>query len=209
MPFGFADTFEVQPIDKPKLSPWLTAPLLFEAETNSPAVPDTHKKAFAIEWAKYINDPFKAALVVFEHDTTSALWASRNWILDPEVNAIKDSYLKAIDGNKKLLDREETARKFLSFFDETTSSGKPAYDGKDRLTALVNYSKMMGFMEDSVIKNTINNNNTIDNRKMEIVFVEPDAKLNEKLKVLDAPNNESKILESEEIESTLGIKLVG
>ena len=207
MPFGFPDIFEVEP-PTPKPSPWLSAPVLFESDTSDP-VPDTHKKTFGIEWAKLPSDPFKAALVVFGTDTTSALWASRNWILDPEVNAIKDQYLKSLQEHEKLLDREDTARKFLSFYEEKTNGGKPAYDGKDRLTALLNYSKMMGYLDDSVIKQTINNNTTTNN-KMEIVFVEPDKSMIEKIASIEhKPVNESKILDAEDIESDLGIRLVG
>lgn len=211
MPFGFSDTFEVTPVKPPdaKPSPWLSEPLLFEPDNTAP-VPDAHKKAFAIEWAKVPTDPFKAALQVFPEDTTSALWASRNWILEPDVNAIKDQYLKSLKEHEKLLDREETARKFLSFCDEKDKSGRYTIEARDRLKALEYYAKMMGYMEESVIKNVINNDTTVNNNEMKIVFVEPDAKMIEKISAIESkPANESKILDAEDIEAELGIKLVG
>lgn len=202
MPFGYPDIFVAQPIAS-RTSSWLTSPVLFDNEPVI-SVDDAKKKAFALEWAKLPSDPFNAACNVFGADTTSALWASRNWILDPEVNAIKDHYLKTSETTENLLDKKAFAARLLKFSEEKNFEGtRYIVEAKDRLKALELYGKTMGFMAEASINNGVINNT---NNELKIVFVEPEIK--ENLKLIDnTPDNESEILEGAEL--PFAIKLVG
>lgn len=201
MPFGFPDSFEVKPLALPQ-SPWLSLPTLIE---DAPSFQNDgeKKQAFAIEWAKNPGNPFEAACIVFSSDTTSALWASRNWILDPEINARKDHYLKASDDVGKLLDKSELASRLLRFSEEKNIEGtRYVVEAKDRLKALEIYAKMMGYLNEATqINSTFNNTN-----EMKIVFVNPDTI--DKPKIIEhEPDNESEEFEGEIL--PLNIKLVG
>lgn len=167
MAFKFSpDTFEVQPPlgwGKPVLS-W---PKPVQAPRPSWADDEARKKLFGIELAKH-DTPFQAACAMFE-DTSHALWASHNWLIDPIVIASKDLYNEAV--NSKLLDKDELAIKLLKFADEKGPNGFPTIDAKDRLAALKLYAEIQGYIGKVEItpSNTYN-----DNRVMKILLVKPD-----------------------------------
>lgn len=203
MPFGYPDTFEVEPPLEPSPSPWLKAPVLIE-ETPIIADPQDERKAFALAWAKNPAEPFAAASDLYPADTTKALWVSRNWILDPTVNALKDSYIKAASESQTLLDKEQLAHRLLRTSEEKNLEGtRYLLDGKDRLKALELYAKVMGFMDDKPVNN-ISNHLT---NEMKIVFVEPENK-EENIKIIEAaPENETRSTDIEDL--PFKIKLVG
>lgn len=168
MPFGMKDTFEAEPL--PQATPsWGWS----NAITQQPKIDNEQelKKLFGIELAKDHLNPFEAALVVFGDNTSVALWVSSNWINDPEVIASRDIYAKTTGLKSKLLDKEQTAAKFLQIAEEKFH-GRYTADAKDRLKALELYCKIQGFISE----NNIDNSNTFINNEMKVILVKPQEK---------------------------------
>lgn len=162
------------------------------------------KARFAIELAKGNRNPFECAVEVFGKDTNKALWASANWLNDPEVIKAKQNYTEAISPAKTLLDKEQLSAKLLSFSEEKiTFNGNEVYaaEAKDRLAALKLYAEVQGFINN---KTEINNNIQNNNKFMEIKFVEPEKK--EDVKIINAiPVEENELIDNLPVE----LKLVG
>lgn len=138
MPFGSSDYFEAKPLAKG----WTsidTKPSFDDSEDN--------KKLFGVELAKNSN-LFEAANSIFPQ-VNIALWVSRNWILDPIVIASKDLYLKTLNSDTPLLDKNQLAAKVLELAEEIIqlSDGSERYvcDAKDRVAALRLYSEIAGY----------------------------------------------------------------
>lgn len=171
MPFGLSDVFEVSPLPTSENVGWglsVSKPQIDNEEEK--------KKVFGIELAKN-NAPFDAAIVAVGDNTGLALWVSNNWINDPEVIAARDVYNSTVGIQSKLLDKEQTAVKFLDIADEK-KNGRYLAETKDRLKALELYAKLRGFLNDGLI----NSPNLVTN--MSVVFVKPQQK--EEFKTIEA-----------------------
>lgn len=171
MPFGLSDVFEVSPLPTSENVGWgsvVSKPQIDNEEEK--------KKIFGIELAKN-NAPFDAAIVAVGDNTGLALWVSNNWINDPEVIAARDVYNSTVGIQSKLLDKEQTAVKFLDIADEK-KNGRYLAETKDRLKALELYAKLRGFLNDGLI----NSPNLVTN--MSVVFVKPQQK--EEFKTIEA-----------------------
>ena len=171
MPFGLSDVFKVSPLPTSENVGWglfVSKPQIENEEEK--------KKVFGIELAKN-NAPFDAAIVAVGDNTGLALWVSNNWINDPEVIAARDVYNSTVGIQSKLLDKEQTAVKFLDIADEK-KNGRYLAETKDRLKALELYAKLRGFLNDGLI----NSPNLVTN--MSVVFVKPQQK--EEFKTIEA-----------------------
>lgn len=183
----------------PPVSPWTTGaaqPIVVQAYQTD----ENLKKQFGIELAKSTN-PFEAACKVFGEETNKALWASFNWINDAVVVASRDIYLKTLDLDKPLLDKEQLAAKVLALADEKTLKNGfviPALEAKDRIAALKLYSEIAGYTG----KVEIDNSKNITLNEMTIKLVKPEDK---KSIIENTPNAKSEMMNS----SPIQLKLVG
>lgn len=163
------------------------------------------KKQYGIELAKTTN-PFEAGCKVFGEDTSKALWASSNWIVDPVVIASKDAYLKTLELSLPPLDREQLAAKVLALAEgeKVSVNGKlvSTIEAKERINAYKLYSDILGYTGkveiDASTKNTINNN------KIELVLVRAADK--PPLVINNAPNVKSEMPNT--IPPPINLKLV-
>ena len=171
MPFGLSDVFKVSPLPTSENVGWGLSVSKPQIENE-----EEKKKVFGIELAKN-NAPFDAAIVAVGDNTGLALWVSNNWINDPEVIAARDVYNSTVGIQSKLLDKEQTAVKFLDIADEK-KNGRYLAETKDRLKALELYAKLRGFLNDGLI----NSPNLVTN--MSVVFVKPQQK--EEFKTIEA-----------------------
>ena len=161
MPFGFPDTFSVEPPS----NAWPQGSMpAFHAD-------EAKKKEFGIALAKE-QIPFNAACSICGDDTKAALWIVANWISDPVVIAAKDLYLKSVELDTTLLDKDQLGSRLLKFAEEKVKiAGKDVYisEAKDRLKALELYAEIMGFK-----KTTVDNSvKTFAITKLKVVVVEP------------------------------------
>lgn len=180
MPFGFSDTFVVEPISK--------------MEWGKPAFAndDEKKKQFGVELAKGHKTVLDAAQVVFK-DLGQALWVSSNWLSDPIVEASKNLHLKTTRAEATLLDKNQLAARLLQFAEFQELS-----EPKESLAAYKLYAELQGFLvkpDPSASTNIINNNQMI----VKLVRAE------NKTKTIDAVSNKSEILENV---SPITVKLV-
>ena len=167
MPFGFADTFEIQPPNSGSRPPsnWLKV-----AENSDWQKDEARKKLFGIELTQHPT-AFEAACAIFK-DTTQALWVSQNWLNDPTVLASKSAYNQAT--NLELLDKQGLSRKLLDFAEEKDLTGRfYISEAKDRLAALKLYAEVQGYIGKVDINPTLNNTT---NNIMKIMFVKPEHK---------------------------------
>lgn len=186
---------EVAPV-----SPWATK------QQTKPAYADDEnlKKQFGVEWAK-CGKPFEAACKVFLTDTSAALWIASNWLTDPHVIAAKDVYLKAVDDEMALLDKDSFAAMLMKTALETNLEGtRYLIEAKERVNILKLYAEVRGFLN----KNETNINNFNNNEGLKVVFVKPDVAATTIIEQpKQVPNNKSEILN--EGPSPLKIRLVG
>lgn len=187
----------------PAVSPWtatqksIDPPKPFEND-------ESLKKHFGVEWAK-CEKPFEAACRVFETDTSAAVWIASKWLTDPVVLAAKDVYLKQVEAETLLLDKDAFAVKLMKLSEESVDTPRGrAYllTGKERIEALKLYADVRGFLaKDS---NTVNNFN--NNEGLKVVFVK--AAEQAPVKIIDqVPNDKSEMLN--DYPSPIKIKLVG
>lgn len=118
------------------------------------------KKLYGIEWAKNSN-AFEAALNLFKEDTNSAVWVSLNWLSDPIVLASKELYLKTLELNTPLLDKDQFSARLLQISEEKDDeTGRYTIDAKDRIAVLNLYAKVRGYIDqpDNNSSKTFNNN---------------------------------------------------
>ena len=167
--------FDVEP------SLWVAAP----SGWGSPPVPEAPrrpdfaddenlKKLYGIELAKN-EDTFAAAIVLFPQNTGNALWASRNWVIDPVVIASRDIYKQKVDAEGLMLDKTQLAAKLLKFEQEKHPNNPRVYlhESKDRLAALKLYAEVQGWIGKAA---DIQVNNSFTNNEMKIRFVEAEKK---------------------------------
>lgn len=165
MAFGMSDVFVAEPLPQQGAN-WQTTPA-FQIENES-----QKKKLFGVELAKNHTNAFEAALVAFEGNTQLALWATNNWLHDPEVIGSKDLYASTLGVQSKLLDKQQTALKLLQIAEEKLH-GRYLVEAKDRLKAIELYAKICGYLNDTIIDNS---KNTITNNEIKIVLVKPQEK---------------------------------
>ncbi len=178
------------------VSPWASK----QTAKPSYADDDALKKQFGIEWGK-CGKPFEAACKIFEKDTSAALWIASNWLADPVVVAAKDVYLKAVDAEMSLLDKDSFAAMLMQIANEKHPEKQVYFlEAKERINALKLYAEVRGFLN----KNETNINNFNNNEGLKVIFVK--AADQPKL-VEQAPNIKSAISNDEPL--PLKIKLVG
>lgn len=166
MPFGFPDTFEIEP---PKKSVWGKPGTLSENWTRPDWQLDEHKKReFGKQLALHSN-PFHAACLVYI-DANQAMWASVHLLSDPVVIASKVEH--KTEQAEKPLDKDGFAAKVLAFAEERDIRGYYVLEGKDRLAAFRLYGEVKQFIGNKADL-TINNNNTNQINEMRIVLVKP------------------------------------
>ncbi len=68
------------------------------------------KHAFAVEWAKSPDDPYKAAYALFPHNPNRALLAGAKWPADPDVLAHKEKLQAENNGMGLLPTKADLAR---------------------------------------------------------------------------------------------------
>lgn len=189
-PAGWAIAPSVSPWGKPEVSQ------AYQTDENL-------KKQFGIELAKSTN-AFEAGCKVFGEETNKALWASVHWNNDPLVVASKDVYLKTLEMNTPLLDREQLAAKALAIADEKILKNGvwyPTVEAKDRIAALKLYSDIAGYTGKVEIDNSTKN---ITNNELTIKLVKADNKI---ATIENAPNAKSEMINENSPPITL--KLVG
>lgn len=173
----------------------------FEAQrplqTVKPAIDndDNLKKAFGVELAKGFK-AFDAACNICGDSTANAVWVSLNWIGDPIALASRDLYLKTVELDTPLLDKDQFAARLLQISEEKDEqSGRYLIDAKDRLKALELYAEVMKFTggDDNTSKTFIHNS-------MVVKFVEPEKK---EIKTIDETVEETSDI------VPLKLKLVG
>ena len=182
------------------VSPWTTQ----QQAKPSYADDEALKKQFGIELAKNENNAFKAACIVFEKDTSAALWIASNWLVDPVVVAAKDVYLKTVKTEASLLDKDAFAGMLLDFAtakNEIVNGRIVVVEAKDRLAALKLYAEVQGFIG----KNEATIQNNFSNNELKVVFVKTDPAPTKPILV---PNPKSEILNDENALPELKIKLV-
>src|ERR1700744_389707 len=180
MPWEYPNTFSVP---KPEVvapwgtipaapAPWVAKPSPAPVERPPPFADDeAQKKLYGIEWAK-TPDAFGAACKLFTN-TTHALWASRHWIIDPVVIASRDIYLKTIETDRPVLDKNALLAKVLAFSEAVSDSGKPLVEAEERLNALKLYAEIQGYIGNKIdIDNSTHNNLT--NNEITIKLVKPE-----------------------------------
>lgn len=126
------------------------------------------KKAFAFAWLYTPNEPYKAALQVFQPHTGKALWVADNWLTDPIVIDEKDRLLKEHGSLHFLPDKTQIAREVYELAQSSKSTS-------EKLASFKLYSDIMGFVEPK----TINNNGVINNNQGAKVMVIKDHGTNE------------------------------
>ena len=189
-------------VASPPVSPWsvgVTSPIVQSYQSD-----ENIKKQFGIELAKSTN-PFEAGCKVFGEETNKALWVSFNWTNDPLVVASRDIYLKTIELNKPLLDKEQLAAKVLALADEKVLKNGayvPSIEAKDRIAALKLYSDIAGYTGKVEIDNSTK---TFQHNEMVIKLVKPEDK---KPVTIDNAPKENKNL-NEISNSPITLKLVG
>lgn len=180
------------------VSPWATQ----QALKPSYADDETLKKTFAIEWAK-CGKPFEAACKIFEKDTSAAVWIAANWLIDPIVVAAKDVYLKAVEDETALLDKDSFAAMLMRTALETNLEGtRYLIEAKERVNLLKLYAEVRGFLN----KNETNINNFNSNEGLKVVFVKTDPIVTGKI-IDNVPNAKSEISNDGPLQ--LKVKLVG
>lgn len=193
---------------------WITSPVFIVeppgwGELPKPAKPvfeesDVNKKLYGVELAKGLT-AYEAAKAVFPEGQGVCVWVAQNWIAEPVVIAAKDEYLQAIDAKSKNLDKEQFLAKVMDFYDATYEIGgtkRYVNEGKDRLAALKLYAEAKGFVNKNTIE--IDNSKTTNNFVgIKLVKAEPKE---DKSKVIELPNTQSKISNSDAIPQ---LKLVG
>lgn len=188
MPFGYDDTFTVNPWSIPIQVKELPKPDFADNEEL--------KTAFGVALGKGLA-PFDAGLEVFANDTAKGLWASTNWIKDPVTLASRDAYLAALKKQEKPLDKEELLAEVLS-------AAKKAPEYKDKASLFKLYSDIAGYtgkvaeVTSTVISQT--------NNFMKIKLVKPETDFREPHKVIN--NNSQSKIQNEELPLPK-LKLVG
>ena len=132
------------------------------------------KKLYGIELAKN-EDTFAAAIVIFPQNTGNALWASRNWVIDPAVIASRDIYKQKIDAEGLMLSKDQLAAKLLKMEQERHPNNPRVFlhDSKDRLACLKLYAEVQGWIGKAA---DVQVNNSFTNNEMRIKFVEAEKK---------------------------------
>lgn len=196
---------------------WVTSPVFIVAPPAAPSWGEpqkavkpifeesvANKKLYGIELAKGLT-AYEAAKAVFPEGQGVCVWVAQNWISEPIVIAAKDEYLQAIDTKSKILDKDQFLAKVMEFCDATYEIGgvrRFVNEGKDRLAALKLYAEAKGFVNKNAIE--IDNSKTTNNTYVGIKLVKAEPKENSV--VIDAPNTQSKISNSDTIPQ---LKLVG
>lgn len=164
---------------KPPDAYFVVMPLVMPWPTVSPRNDPEKKKLFGIALAHGLK-PFEAGLKVFGSDTGSALWASQEWIADPDVVQARSE--QAVKQPSKLLDKDQLAVRVLDFADERDLSGQfHINEGKDRLAAFKLYAEIMQFIGKT---DTVTNNN-FTNNVMKIELVAPEEKQQEQIQTIE------------------------
>lgn len=185
------------------VSPWTVG-------KNNPAVQayqsdENLKKNFGIELAKSAN-PFEAACKIFGEETSKALWVSFNWLNDAIVIASRDIYLKTVELNQPILDKEQLAAKVLALADEKILKNGvyiPTIEAKDRIAALKLYSDIAGFTGKVEIDNSTK---TFQHNEMVIKLVKSEE--NKPVVINNTPNVKTET-SNENFNSPITLKLVG
>lgn len=191
-------TFTVDKPSDPVVSPWAKGAIAAQLPAPAYQSDENLKKRFGVEWAKARN-PFEAACAIFETDTSAALWISIHWIADPVAIAAKDVYLKQVEAETLLLDKDAFAVKLMKLSEESYN-GRYTLSGKERIDALKLYADVRGFLAKDT--NTVNNFN--NNEGLKIVFVK--AAEPAPVKVIDQVPNRSEMLN--DYASPVKVKLV-
>lgn len=179
-PTGF---FEVRPLE----SGWTKSvwPVSDTSWRNDPE----KKKQFALELSRYPT-PFAAACAIFGDDTSSALWASTNWLNDPEVLKAQE----IVDTTKKILDKDALCHKLMTIAEEKSSQGYYVIEAKDRISCVKLYAEIQGYIGKN---DTTQNFNNFANNNLKVVFVRPD---NDHSKIINNKPVEQKQLEVQDQE---------
>jgi hypothetical protein len=209
-PWGHPDTFTVA---QPKtdvfapaggwqtamapVSPWTTK----LPERPSYADDEALKRRFGVEWAR-AEKPWEAACKVFKTDTGAALWIASNWLNDPVVIAARDTYLKTVEAERSLLDKDGFAAMLMQTALEKSAEGRYAIEAKERVNILKLYAEVRGFLN----KSETNVNNFVNNEGLKVVFVRPEP-ITIAQSAPTVSNTKSEI--SNDGPSPLRIKLVG
>lgn len=115
------------------------------------------KRAFALAWVEFPNDPFKAGLAVFGTDAGTALRVSREWVIDKAVIEMRDSFITELGEDHFLPTKGQAARKALDILEGSLFSD-------DKLKALKLFCDIMGYIEKpAMIDNSIK---TVTNKVM-------------------------------------------
>lgn len=189
MPFGFADTFSVEPIADTWSNVWAKA-------TDDWQNDEELKEAFGVELTRH-DKPFQAALAIFS-ETGKALWIAQYWLADPIVLRAKSAHNAA--EKSKLLDKDMLALKLLAFAEEKDLSQRfYVVEAKDRLAAYKLYAEIQGFIGNKIDINA--STNTINN-VMQIKFVKPEPQ--EDTKIVEASSDDNQA----EAKLPINLKLV-
>jgi tRNA A37 threonylcarbamoyladenosine dehydratase len=131
----------------------------------------------------------------------AALWIANHWLADPIVMGARDIYLKTVEAQSLLLDKDEFAAMLLKTATEKNlDKTRYAIEAKERVNILKLYAEVRGFLN----KNETNINNFNNNEGLKVVFVKSEP-LQPKT-INQVPNEKSEILN--EVPLPLNIKLV-
>lgn len=193
-----------KPVSAVAASPWAVGAASAKEEAPAYQSDEELKKRYGVELAKSQN-PFEAGCKLFGEETNKALWVSFNWINDPIVVASHDIYLKTVELNKPLLDREQLAAKVLVLAEgeKILINGKliATVEPKDRLAAYKLYSDIAGYTGKVEIDNSVKN---ITNNELTIKLVRAEEK--KPVVIENAPNIKSEIVNEDQ--SPIKLKLV-
>jgi hypothetical protein len=181
----------------PAVSPWATKTDPRPAYAEDEAL----KKLFGAALGRNENNAFKSACEIFPQDTNAALWIANHWLADPIVMGARDIYLKTVEAQSLLLDKDEFAAMLLKTATEKNlDKTRYAIEAKERVNILKLYAEVRGFLN----KNETNINNFNNNEGLKVVFVKSEP-LQPKT-INQVPNEKSEILN--EVPLPLNIKLV-
>lgn len=144
----------------------------------------TKKKLFGVELAKGHASPFLAACAIFS-EASGALWASINWINDPEVLAARDIYQETVELDTTLLDKDQFAAKILKIADDRHIASD------DLIKYLELYAKVRGFLKPDNVGNT-----TVSINEIKVKFVKPEIREQPKPSIIIDQGNSNENLPS-------------
>lgn len=181
----------------PAVSPWAT-----KADPKPIYADDAQlKQLFGAALGRNENNAFQSACEVFPQDTSAALWIANNWLADPVVIGARDIYLKTVESQSLLLDKDEFAAMLLKTATEKNiDKTRYAIEAKERVNILKLYAEVRGFLN----KNETNINNFNNNEGLKVVFV----KSAEQPTVIEQVSNNKSEIVNDDL-SPIKIKLVG